>query len=234
MKTKQESFFKKNFKLSFEFLKEFKWHSIFALGIFCLFFLTGFLYPYLFREKIIELITNLASLIEGKNAFQIISLIFFNNIKASFLAMILGLSFGLFPLITIIGNGYLLGFVARETALIEGISILWKLFPHGIFELPAIILAVGIGLKIGYSTILFIGDFMEKYKKKLNLFILILLFIISPLIFLAVAYFISRKTKLVKGINGNLKKGFRFFIFVIIPLLLIAAVIEGILIGIGL
>ncbi len=224
---------KKIYKNNLEFLNEFKWFSIFAFGIFCAFFLFGFIYPQFFRETIIELIKNLTELIKGKNTFQIISLIFFNNIKASFFAIVLGIGFGVFPLITSIANGYILGFIARETVLIEGLSILWKLFPHGIFELPAVMLAVGIGLKTGYSAILFIGNFFRKYQKKLNIYILFLLFIISPFIFLIAAYIIARKTKLVKGINSDLSNGARFFVFVIIPLLLIAAIIEGLLIGIG-
>jgi len=65
---------------------------------------------------------------------------------------------------------------------------LWKLFPHGIFELPAVFISLALGMKLG--TFIF-------QKKKMNSF------------------------------KDYLWNSFRIFIFVVIPLLVIAAFIEG-------
>jgi len=32
---------------------------------------------------------------------------------------------------------------------IEGYGILWRLVPHGIFELPAVFISLGLGIKLG-------------------------------------------------------------------------------------
>ena len=93
-------------------------------------------------------------------------------------------------MITDIFNGYLVGFVARMSVDAGGIGVLWKLFPHGIFELPAVIMSIGIGMKMGI-------DIFRKDKKQ---------------------------------IARNFKEALRFLIFVVLPLLIIAGIIEGILI----
>lgn len=188
----KSKFLVKNYSACWKFLNESRWYVVFAVGIFALTFLIGFIYPIFFREEIFSFIANIIKTLEGKTTFELISFIFFNNLKASFMAIILGIIFGIFPLITGVVNGYVLGFVSRETASKEGLAVMWSLLPHGVFELPAIMLSIGIGLKIGTSI----------FRKKKNL-------------------------------EYNLREGLRFFIFVIFPLLLIAGIIEGFLIGIS-
>jgi len=180
---------KKQYSLSWKFLKESKWYFVFSLGLFCLFFLVGFAFPIFFREQILELIAKLTDLLVGKSLLSSIFIIFLNNLRASLLAMIFGILVGIVPLAITVVNGYLLGFVSRGVVEEEGVFILWKLLPHGIFELPAVLFSVGLGLKIGASL----------FSRK-------------------------RKTK------EEFKESLRFFIFVVLPLLLIAAVIEGTLI----
>ena len=102
--------------------------------------------------------------------------------------MVLGVLFGIFPIMICVVNGYLLGFVASEAVAAEGLFTMWRIFPHGIFELPAVIFSIGIGIKIGMSVF----DGKVKY---------------------------------------NFKEGLRFFVFVVLPLLVVAGVIEGILVG---
>ena len=189
--SKKMSSLSENYSACFKFFSEIRWHVVFSLGLFALFFLVGFIFPIFFREEIFKFILEMIAMIEGKNAFELIKFIFLNNLKASFLAMIFGISFGIFPLIIGAANGYLLGFVANEIVAREGILVLWRIFPHGIFELPAIIFSIAIGFKIG--TDLFRQD---------------------------------RKVK------HNFREGFRFFAFVIFPLLLVAGIIEGLLMGI--
>lgn len=187
---KKQNFFAKNYSECWKFFNECRWYIVFALAIFALLFLIGFIFPIFFRKEIFDFIVKISAMIEGKTIIELIGIIFFNNLKASFFVIVLGIGFGIFPLMAGIINGYLLGFVAREAVSRGGILVMWKLFPHGIFELPAILLAVGIGLKIG--TDLFRKDNKLKY---------------------------------------NFKEGLRCFIFIIIPLLLIAGIIEGTLIG---
>lgn len=179
----------RNYKACWQFLKQTKNYIWFSLGIFLLFAIIGFIFPIFFQEEIFQFIQELLSKLEGLNVYELIIYIFFNNLKASFFAILFGIAFGIFPLFTAVVNGYLLGFIARHIVAQEGAFILWRIFPHGIFELPAIIISIGIGLKIG----------VEVLKR-----------------------------------NGKLKENFReaarFFVFVILPLLIIAGVIEGFLV----
>jgi stage II sporulation protein M len=190
---KKSNFFVEQYETCWKFLEEIQWYAVFALGIFCLMFLIGFTFPIFFRGKIFEFLAEIIKLVEGKSVVELVVFIFLNNLKAAFFAIVLGIVIGLFPFLTGIVNGYLVGFVAREVATQEGIFVLWQLFPHGIFELPAIILSIGIGLKIGVDL------FKGNVKKKLRY---------------------------------NFVEAFRFFVFVIFPLLLIAGIIEGVLTGI--
>lgn len=183
---------RENYLRCLKYLKEIRWHFVGSLGIFSLLFLVGFLFPIFFREEIISLISELMISIEGKNFYELTTFILLNNTKVSLVAMASGLFIGIFPLLTLIFNGYILGFVARESVELQGIQILWRLLPHGIFELPAVFLSTGIGLKIGLDL------FKKDWKKKLK---------------------------------HNFKEGARFFVLVVIPLLIIAAVIEGFLIS---
>ena len=189
---KRENFFVRNYKLCWKFLNESKWHVVFALGFFMLTFLIGFAFPIFFADEIIAFVNELIVSLEGMSVVELIGFIFWNNLKASFFAIILGITLGILPLVMLVTNGYLLGFVSREAVAQNGLFVMWRLLPHGIFELPAVILSIGIGLKIGA------GMLGKDVKKKLKY---------------------------------NFKEGLRFFVFVILPLLLIAGIIEGVLIG---
>jgi stage II sporulation protein M len=192
---KQKNFFAENYSKSWKFLREARWYVVFALGIFSLLFLIGFAFPIFFQMEIFNFLANLSSRLDGKGAGYLFGYIFLNNLRASFLAIFLGVFFGVVPLVNAITNGYLIGFVSRYAVNQGGIFILWRLLPHGIFELPAVIMSIGIGLKIGIE--LFKKDFWKRLKY-------------------------------------NLKEGLRFFVFVVIPLLLIAAAIESLLVvGVG-
>lgn len=173
----------KNYSLCWKFLNESKWYIVFSFGIFALMFLIGFTFPSFFREEIFNFMSEMSKMIEGKSLIELIGFIFLNNIKASFVAIIFGITFGIFPLVVGIVNGYLLGFVAREVAIQEGILTLWKLFPHGIFELPAIIISIGIGIKIGAD--LFKKDTKKTLKHNFKEGLRFFIFVIFPLILIA-------------------------------------------------
>ena len=125
---------------------------------------------------------------------EIITFIFLNNIQSSFTGMLFGIILGIFPIIAVIVNGYLVGFVSAKAVEVGGMSILLQLLPHGIFELPALFISLGLGLKLGT--------------------------------------FIFKKNKF-KTLGSYLVKSMKVFFFIVIPLLAIAAVIEGSLIALA-
>jgi stage II sporulation protein M len=190
---KKENFFSVNYKLSWDYLKETKKFIFFIIGIFFFFSLIGFFVPVpeQIRQEILDIVKNLFEKTEGMNQLEMINFIFLNNLKSSFFGLFLGIFFGIFPILSSLINGYVLGFVALLSVEENGFSVLWKLLPHGIFELPAVFISLGMGLKF--------GTFLFKKNKKKKFF---------DIFFNSV----------------------RVFIFVVIPLLIIAAVIEGTLI----
>lgn len=181
--------FLKIYKNLFKFFRESKGYILFATALFFLFFIVGFVSPIFFRERIAEFILGLKDIFADKNLTETILLIFLNNLKASFFAIIFGIGFGIIPFAIAVMNGYILGFISREAVNLEGIGILWRLLPHGIFELPAVLISVGIGLKLGITLI----------KQKNNL-------------------------------KKETKNALKFFLFVVVPLLFVAAIIESLLI----
>jgi uncharacterized membrane protein SpoIIM required for sporulation len=77
-----------------------------------------------------------------------------NNIYVSVLALGLGLTCGIGTIYVLATNGFLLGSLAAVYAANGGSLVFWSLIlPHGVWELTAIAIAGGIGLKIGYSLI---------------------------------------------------------------------------------
>lgn len=78
--------------------------------------------------------------------------IFLNNAIKSVLVMLLGAFFGLIPLIFLLINGMVLGFVvmvSHEQGENIAELIFKGLLPHGILELPAIVIACAYGMKFG-------------------------------------------------------------------------------------
>ena len=184
---------KEEYIKSWEYIKESQ-KFIWLVAIFFFFTaLIGFIIepPENLSLKIFELISDLLEKTENLSHTGLINFIFLNNIQSSFTGMILGFFFGIFPLLSTIANGYLVGFVSKFAVEAQGFSALWRLVPHGIFELPAIFISLGLGLKFG--TFMFHKNISETFRK----------FFWNSL---------------------------RVFITIILPLLIIAAIIEGTLI----
>jgi stage II sporulation protein M len=185
---------RKEYKECWDYLKDSKKFIWIVIGIFFVFMMVGFFVPAptWISEKIMEFIQEILDQTEGLSKFQLIKFIFFNNIKSSFFGMVLGILFGVFPILAAILNGYILGFVAVFSVANSGVSSLLLLLPHGIFEFPAIFISLGLGLRL--------GTFVFKKKEW-------------------------------KSLKTNLFKSLKVFLLIIIPLLIIAGIIEGCLIA---
>lgn len=187
---------KREYKKSWDYLKDSKKFLWIVLGIFLAFVLIGLFVPpsEAISQKIFEFIEEILVKTEGMSQSQLISFILFNNIQASFIGMIFGIFLGIFPIISTIVNGYLLGFVFSLIIQNEGISSLWRILPHGIFELPAMFISFALGIRIGVSIF---------NKKKFG------------------------------DLKENLFSSLKTFILIVVPLLVLAALIEGTLIFFG-
>lgn len=177
---------------STSYLKESKNYIWFILGLFFVGSLIGFFFSSYFTfldEMLRELILQTQDL----KGIDMIIFIFNNNIKSAFFGMVFGVLLGIVPLINSLFNGLVLGYVMNLVWAVSGFSDFWRILPHGVFELPAIFIALGTGLRLGF-------------------------FVFSK----------DRKKELIRRFKGTLGV---FFVFVL-PLLVIAAIIEGLLINI--
>jgi stage II sporulation protein M len=184
-----------SYKKCFEYLKENKVYFCIIAALFLISILIGVIFPLFFQEFIKKLIENLAEKTKGMGFFQLFIFILENNIMTAFLGLLFGLILGLLPLLLAMFNGYVLGFVSGKVAGVEGLGVLFRLLPHGIFEIPALVISLGLGLKLGM-------------------------------------FLFSRNPG--KQLVYDLENSLRVFLFVIIPLLLIAGFIEaGLIILLG-
>ena len=100
---------------------------------------------------------------------------------------------GVIPLFVTIANGYVIGVVSKMVVAGSNIVELWRLLPHGIFEIPAILISFALGMKLGTFV----------FAKKPG-----------------------------EEVINRFRLGLKVFLLIILPLLIIAAIIEGLLIGI--
>jgi uncharacterized membrane protein SpoIIM required for sporulation len=221
---------KNQYQQSWEYIKESRNFIYITLIIFLLFAFIGAFVPApeFLEQQILEFIEELLRKTAEMSQGELMSFIFLNNLQSSFFGMIFGIALGIFSAITSVSNGYLLGFVSSRAAYEEGIFVLWRLFPHGIFELPALFISTGLGLKLGFP---FIYRYFKYYWKRKNIFALLagILFLPFSIILTLILNKNLRKYQF-KDFLFKVNNSLRVFLFIILPFLLIAAIIEGCLI----
>ena len=118
--------------------------------------------------------------------------IFLNNGLKTLAVIVLGTFGGILPLIFLLVNGYVLGLVLHASLQSRGLFVFFlAIAPHGVFELPAILLGTSIGLMLGAR---------------------------------AIKQMLGREER---ALGREVARGLRFFVTVIVPLLLVAALIEA-------
>ncbi|MHC1574555.1 MAG: stage II sporulation protein M [Candidatus Methanogasteraceae archaeon] len=84
-----------------------------------------------------------------------IMLLNLNNVSKSFLVRSFFVLPMIIPIMFIVLNGYILGIVMCESARIEGLLyVAAAILPHGIIELPMVILSAALGTRIGTMVLL--------------------------------------------------------------------------------
>ncbi len=185
VKKKKEFNLKEEYQKSWNYLKKLKNFIYTIIIIFFVFTLIGFFIPVpdSFKSQILKFIKELLETTQGMSQTELIKFIFLNNMQSSFYGIILGAVVGIFSIIATIMNGYVLGFVASISVANGGILTLWKLLPHGIFELPAVFISFALGLKLG--TFIFQKRKLRAFKEYLLNSLRIFLLIVIPLLAIA-------------------------------------------------
>ncbi len=173
---------KRQFYEAVEYLKISRKYIYYSIFIFILSAGIGFIFSERFGF-LNELIKGLLDKTTGMNFWQLTFFILQSNIKNSFFVLILGMLFGIFPIFSALMNGVVVGYVLRRTADIAGVSQFWRILPHGIFELPAIFISLGLGIKLGFF---FFNrkkkeEFKDRFYESINTFLMI----VVPLLIIA-------------------------------------------------
>lgn len=101
---------------------------------------------------------------------SMIGVIFLNNAIKSILIIFLGAFFGLYPIFFLVVNGMVIGFVIQLTAegnttLSVSEMIFKGLLPHGILEIPALLIAGAYGLRLGRLLFSTMGALLSNHEK---------------------------------------------------------------------
>jgi stage II sporulation protein M len=106
---------------------------------------------------------------------ELFGFIAWNNTLKSLLFMLGGLLGGVLPLYFVIFNGFFIGWVVYSYGSAYGLGyIITGLTPHGIIEIPALILAMSIGMSLGYAALNSLrrqGSLMKETRSALGLFL---------------------------------------------------------------
>jgi len=191
MKAKKPEGFGEQFRGALGYLRESR-NYVYTI---VLTFICGGLLGFIFSGEfgfLDEILKGLLEQIEGLSTTGIVLFILQNNLKSAFYGLALGVFLGVFPVVTSLFNGLVLGYVMKGVWLDSGLADFWRILPHGVFELPAVFISLALGLKLGM--------------------------------------FIFSKNKSFEFME-RAKNSMIIFVFIVVPLLIIAAIIEGLLIS---
>lgn len=122
------------------------------------------------------------------NPLLIMLAIFLKNFLACAMSVLLGLGFGLVPLIVLTTNGFMIGVVSYSIIHKQGLLYLMAgIVPHGIIELPTILLGISLGFRLGYLLALTILGEKVDLAGETRIAVHFLVRWFLPLLFLAAA-----------------------------------------------
>ncbi len=147
----------------------YKWWLLVAIFLFLFGLALGLVIPAdtdsLFSEEVIAL-EELADFLSPLPQASIFVLIFLKNVLAVLVSFVLSPFFCLMPVLALIINGGVIGLVSIITIQEKSLGyLLAGLLPHGIFELPAFIMAEAVALSFG--TMVMLALFSKERRKLL-------------------------------------------------------------------
>jgi len=147
----------------------YKWWSFIAIFLFGIGLALGLATPTSIANLLSEDIAALEELSRILAPFSVLTLIliFIKNASALVLSFVLSPILCLVPILSLTVNGWLLAFVSSMVIQEQSLGfVLAALLPHGIFELPALIIGQAAALSFGTMAILAL---LKKGKRNLLL-----------------------------------------------------------------
>ena len=174
-----------------KYLSDLKFYILLSSFVFVSGILTGYSFVRDFPEETREIIEELKKLFasgEEMTQFQIFLFILENNITKLLMMLLLGIFAGIIPLFASFANGMILGIFA----CLVSESLSWEFFlvgilPHGVIEIPVLILATAIGIRIGKVALWRLFGGKVGIKKELAKALKFYIIVLAPLLILAAA-----------------------------------------------
>jgi stage II sporulation protein M len=154
------------FRNLFHHFQEMKHYFIASALVFIFGFILGWQQPAAltqFLHNQIQGLQSMSNYVNGKENPQmwLFFVIFLNNAVKAILFVFLGLAFGVLPLSMLVINGMVLGYVLSAQNSESTIFLVLKgILPHGIIEIPAILIACAYGIKLGSLVVKAIINFL--------------------------------------------------------------------------
>lgn len=122
--------------------------------IFVAAFLAGTLAPASVRNEATKAFQFVADQYRGLSGGTLFFNILLHNVMASILILVSGVLIGIIPIFSIGSNGFFLGVLYRQAAEMVGYSkAALKVLPHGVIEIPALLIAASYGLWLGVTVV---------------------------------------------------------------------------------
>jgi stage II sporulation protein M len=139
-----------------DYLKLIRPYYIFNTCLFLLAILSGYVVasnnPQLVENIIFQFDESYGWLVD-ESLIVLMLFIFLNNTLICFAGLLLGVFFGICPILLILINGTVIGIISYKAInQYGGLILLAAMAPHGIIEIPMVLLSTSIGLRLGVLT----------------------------------------------------------------------------------
>lgn len=123
-------------------------------SIFAAAFVVGFFAPPSARKEVNEAFQVFIGQYRDLAGGSLFFFILLHNVMATLLLVGSGLLFGIIPTLAICSNGFILGVLYRQGSAMAGYSkAALMLLPHGVFEIPALLVAASYGQWLGMMAV---------------------------------------------------------------------------------
>lgn len=170
------------------YLRSIRVYIVLSVMIFALTAVMGYFAASLNSEMAASMLQELEMLkwIMDQPPVMIMIIIFLKNFMACIMSVLLGLGLGLLPLLVVVTNGFMLGVVSYNVIQKAGpLYLLAGILPHGIIELPVVLVSIAVGFRLGYLVALSIFGEKADIVKETKMAVHLLIYRIMPLLLLA-------------------------------------------------
>jgi len=178
-----------NKEQALQYLKDLRKEIVIVALLFVLSAAIGYVVAIMHPEVVmqsLEELEGLVDLLKNLSPLEIMFLIFLNNSIKSLFVLVLGVFFGVVPLLFIAYNGYFLGIFSHKILMEQSLLYLaGGLLPHGIIEIPMVVISAAVGIRLGLKVIAAFKGESVSLKEEMITGIKFFFYWIMPLLFIA-------------------------------------------------